>query len=235
MASVPDWRRLHLGRYQRASCSSGPLNGCQPCELWPNVQTVPVLWIRKFMWGQGFLNVNQQLLGKDLACRSMDLVFWKEELLGSAGGAPGEKMDLWIWIQGRFATPKSMVTSGCSGQWWELILGMNLRIKALMSRTKDTVAVEKEERQGKNAWVGALTKEPSNSQDTECADIYLWGWVLRKSRDDRGTVGPQTVVAVLLHCKSKLSFGLLLILLMQPHSKSCPRDFTVKWGIKKED
>lgn len=43
------------------------------------------------------MDVNQQLLGKDMACRSMGLVLWKEkDFLGSAGGAPGEKMDLWI-------------------------------------------------------------------------------------------------------------------------------------------
>lgn len=59
--------------------------------------------------------------------------------------------------------------------------------------------------------------------------------MMRKSRDDRGTVGPQTVVGILPHCKSKLFPGFLLILLMQPHSESCPGDFTVKWGIKKED
>ena len=116
-----------------------------------------VLWIRKFMWGQGFMHVNQQLLGKDMACRSMGLVLWKEkDLVSSAGGAPGEKMDPWIWIQGRFANPKCVVTPGFSGQWWELIVGM--RIKALMSETKNRAAVEKEERQGKSDWVCELTE-----------------------------------------------------------------------------
>lgn len=58
---------------------------------------------------------------------------------------------------------------------------------------------------------------------------------MRKSRDDRGTVGPQTVVVTLPRCKSKLFPGFLLILLMQPRSESCPGDFTVKWANKKED
>lgn len=57
---------------------------------------------------------------------------------------------------------------------------------------------------------------------------------MRKSRDDRGTVGPQIVVVILPHCKSKLFPGFLLILLMQPHSESCQGDFKVKWRIKKE-
>lgn len=43
------------------------------------------------------MDVNQQLLGKDMACRSMGFVLWEEkDLMGSAGGAPGEKMDPWI-------------------------------------------------------------------------------------------------------------------------------------------
>ena len=54
---------------------------------------------------------------------------------------------------------------------------------------------------------------------------------MRKSRDDRGTVGPQIVVVILPHCKSKLFPGFLL---MQPHSESCQGDFKVKWRIKKE-
>ncbi|KAJ8778939.1 hypothetical protein J1605_013173 [Eschrichtius robustus] len=88
----------------------------------------------KFKWGKDLLDVNQQLLGKYLACSSLEWV-------------PQAGKEL---LRQVFANPnKPMVTPGCSET--VLTVGMSLRIKALMPRAKDTAAAEEKARRGEGA------------------------------------------------------------------------------------